>query len=327
MAHLKGPEKDGKRDPVYFATRSDYVDDFNDKLDNQAEATTTRAGLMSAADKTKLDNISEGATNYILPAATNSTLGGVKIGSGINISNGTISIANATTSANGLMSAADKSKLDGVANNAQVNVIESVKVNGTALSVTNKAVNIDISGKVDKVSGKVLSTNDYTTDEKNKLAGIAAGANNYTLPDATTSVKGGVKIGTGINISNGTISVANATTSANGLMSSADKSKLDDLEKNYIPRITAIAFNIPVSSWAKNNSETSEFVYYADITASGLTSNDYAEINFSRASQSIVSEANLCASGETLSGKIRLYAEKIPAANISGEYIITKGAV
>lgn len=34
----------------------------------------------------------------------------------------------------------------------------------------------DISGKVDKVSGKGLSTNDYTTDEKNKLGGIAAGA-------------------------------------------------------------------------------------------------------------------------------------------------------
>ncbi len=34
----------------------------------------------------------------------------------------------------------------------------------------------DISGKVDKVSGKGLSTNDYTTAEKNKLAGIASGA-------------------------------------------------------------------------------------------------------------------------------------------------------
>lgn len=34
----------------------------------------------------------------------------------------------------------------------------------------------DISGKVDKVSGKGLSTNDYTTNEKNKLSGIEAGA-------------------------------------------------------------------------------------------------------------------------------------------------------
>ena len=33
-----------------------------------------------------------------------------------------------------------------------------------------------IGGKVDKVSGKGLSSNDYTTNEKNKLAGIAAGA-------------------------------------------------------------------------------------------------------------------------------------------------------
>lgn len=39
-----------------------------------------------------------------------------------------------------------------------------------------------VSGKVDKVSGKQLSTNDYTTAEKTKLAGIAAGANNYTHP-------------------------------------------------------------------------------------------------------------------------------------------------
>ena len=37
--------------------------------------------------------------------------------------------------------------------------------------------------KVDKISGKGLSTNDYTTEEKNKLQGIAVNANNYTHPD------------------------------------------------------------------------------------------------------------------------------------------------
>lgn len=36
--------------------------------------------------------------------------------------------------------------------------------------------------KVDKVEGKQLSTNDYTTSEKNKLQGIATNANNYTHP-------------------------------------------------------------------------------------------------------------------------------------------------
>lgn len=42
--------------------------------------------------------------------------------------------------------------------------------------ILNKPTIPDISGKVDKVSGKGLSTNDYTTTEKSKLAGIASGA-------------------------------------------------------------------------------------------------------------------------------------------------------
>ena len=61
--------------------------------------------------------------------------------------------------------------------------------------------------KVDKVSGKSLSSNDYTTTEKNKLAGIANNANNYVLPNATTAVKGGVIVGAGLGVSNGTIAL------------------------------------------------------------------------------------------------------------------------
>lgn len=41
--------------------------------------------------------------------------------------------------------------------------------------------------KVDKVSGKGLSTNDFTTEEKNKLAGIAAGATKVTVDSALSS--------------------------------------------------------------------------------------------------------------------------------------------
>ncbi|WP_315117798.1 hypothetical protein [uncultured Clostridium sp.] len=40
----------------------------------------------------------------------------------------------------------------------------------------------ELSKKVDKVQGKQLSTEDYTTIEKNKLAGIEQGANKYTHP-------------------------------------------------------------------------------------------------------------------------------------------------
>ena len=51
-------------------------------------ATTSKDGFMSAADKTKLDGIAEGANAYTLPAATAQALGGVKIGSNITLANG-----------------------------------------------------------------------------------------------------------------------------------------------------------------------------------------------------------------------------------------------
>lgn len=73
--------------------------------------------------------------------------------------------------------------------------------------------------KVDKVEGKGLSTNDYTTPEKNKLAAIEAEANKYVLPAATASALGGVKIGSNITLANGgTISITkNNVTSALGV--------------------------------------------------------------------------------------------------------------
>lgn len=100
-----------------------------------------------------------------------------------------------------------------------------------------------LSNKVDKVSGKGLSTNDYTTADKKKLDGIAAGANNYTLPTASGATLGGVKTTSTVTSASGytpapiidgvpyykdTNTTYNpATQSANGLMTAADKKKLD----------------------------------------------------------------------------------------------------
>lgn len=83
----------------------------------------------------------------------------------------------------------------------------------------NNDVNQLYTQKVDKVEGKGLSTNDYTTPEKNKLAAIEAEANKYVLPAATASALGGVKIGSNITLANGgTISITKANvTSALGV--------------------------------------------------------------------------------------------------------------
>lgn len=65
-----------------------------------------------------------------------------------------------------------------------------------------------LTGKVDKVEGKGLSTNDYTTSEKEKLAGLS----NYTLPTASADTLGGVKVGSGLAINNGVLSATGGGT-------------------------------------------------------------------------------------------------------------------
>ena len=65
----------------------------------------------------------------------------------------------------------------------------------------------DISGKVDKVTGKGLSTNDYTTAEKNKLAGIAEGAT-ANVGTITGITMNGVSKGTSGVVNLGTVITA-----------------------------------------------------------------------------------------------------------------------
>jgi hypothetical protein len=70
----------------------------------------------------------------------------------------------------------------------------------------------DFINTLDATSGLYLCQTPFTTELKNKLDGIEAQANKYTLPTASQSVLGGVKVdGVTITISNGVISAAAAT--------------------------------------------------------------------------------------------------------------------
>lgn len=112
---------------------------------------------------------SSGGSNYTLPTASNSTLGGVKVGSGL------------TINTSGVLSA-----------------------DVTASTLTAYAKTTDLSAVA-----KTGSYNDLT----NKPTIPAA----YTLPNATSSTLGGVKVGSNISVSNGTISVTKSNvTSALG---------------------------------------------------------------------------------------------------------------
>ncbi|TDX84001.1 head fiber protein [Epilithonimonas xixisoli] len=68
-----------------------------------------------------------------------------------------------------------------------------------------------VTNKVDKESGKGLSANDFTNTLKTKLDGISANANNYTLPQATATTLGGLKIWSGTQNAYDAIATKDAT--------------------------------------------------------------------------------------------------------------------
>ena len=195
----------------------------------------------TTAEKTKLAGIEAGANNYTLPTATANALGGIKVGANLAIDSSTGVLSGnysaASSSADGLMSSTDKSKLDGIAAGATAVTVDSSITSSSENPVQSAAIYTALAGKVDTETGKGLSTNDYTDAEKTKLGGIEANANNYSLPAATTSALGGVKVGTNLAVdANGVLSgnYSNASTSAAGLMSAADKTALDAKPDVYV---------------------------------------------------------------------------------------------
>jgi len=114
-------------------------------------ASSTTAGLMSAADKAKLDTITENADAVSFTRALTS---GTKIGS-LTINGTTVDLycqssteyVAATTSAAGLMSAADKTKLDGISTGATAITVDSALSSTSTNPVQNKVINTALSNK------------------------------------------------------------------------------------------------------------------------------------------------------------------------------------
>ena len=123
----------------------------------KSAATQYINGLMSAADKAKLDGIEEGATK-------NST-------------------ATATADADGLMSAADKVKLDGIEDGATKTIVDDAMSDTSTNPVQNKIVTAEL----DKKAGKDVATADadglMSAEDKVKLDGIEEGATKTIVDD------------------------------------------------------------------------------------------------------------------------------------------------
>ena len=206
----------------------------------------------------------------------------------------------ATTSSAGLMSASDKSKLNSIASGANKTVVDASLSSTSTNPVQNKVINSALAGKASSGHGHSNATTSadgfMASEDKSKLNGIASGANKYTHPSYTSRSSGLYKVtvdssghvsaatavtksditALGIPSTNTTYSVA--TTSANGLMSASDKTKLNGIAtnaNNYVHPTSAGNKHIPfggssgqVLCWSANG--TAEWgnagsIIYSDV--------------------------------------------------------------
>lgn len=184
-----------------------------------------------------------------------------------------------------------------IVNNLTTN--SSSKVLSAAQGVALKAL-IDAldSDKVDKVSGKGLSTNDYTTTEKNKLSGIASGAevnqNAFSnIKVGTTTVAADAKtdtvefVGDNVTITpdatNGkvTFAVASGTTSAAGIVTLSNSTSSTSTSLAATPKAVKSAYDL--ANTAKTNAETAQTTAdsASDAAAAAQSTADTATTNLS----------------------------------------------
>ena len=231
-----------------FAPLNHTHDDKVDKVSGKGLSTND----YTTAEKNKLAAITESADAVGYSQTSGSSVSGVYEIGKITI-NGTATTiygkdtnntysAVGTTGNPGLMTAADKTKLDGIATGATKTVVDSALDSSSTNPVQNEVINTALGNKVDKVSGKGLSTNDYTTAEKNKLAGVTESADAVSYSQTVaSSASGAYEVGK-ITI-NGTATTiygkdTNTTYSAvgtsgdPGLMTAADKVKLNNITES-----------------------------------------------------------------------------------------------
>ena len=122
------------------------------------QASKLRAGVMTASDKSKLDGVANNANNYSLPTASSTIKGGITLGYPQSGKNYPVAL-----DSNG---------------KAYVNVPWTDTNTTYDLSPYAKTADVNkaLAKKVDVVSGKGLSTEDFTAALKTKLNGIATGA-------------------------------------------------------------------------------------------------------------------------------------------------------
>lgn len=120
---------------------------------------------------------SGGASSYVLPAATKTTLGGIKVGDGLNINNGVLSV--------------NASSIGYQLPTATTSVLGGIKV-GSTLTISNGVLNVKNSFGVATKSTLGGIKIGYTEDEENGLYAVKLDSNNRAYVEVTNTGGGGI---------------------------------------------------------------------------------------------------------------------------------------
>ena len=135
------------------------VDGGRYRCGTPAAATQSTPGYMSAADKAKLDGIEAGANKTVVDAALDAASTNPVQNKAVKAAlDGKAGTAVATTSANGLMSAADKTKLDGVEAGANKTTVDAALDAASENPVQNKAVKAALDSKLSTRGGEISAS-------------------------------------------------------------------------------------------------------------------------------------------------------------------------
>ena len=119
-------------------------------------ATATANGLMSKDDKIKLDGVEDGANKTVVDAALDDNSTNPVQNKAVKTAlDGKAGTSVATTSANGLMSKDDKTKLDGVEDGANKTTVDAALDSASENPVQNKAVKAALDGKLSTRGGEI----------------------------------------------------------------------------------------------------------------------------------------------------------------------------
>ena len=172
----------------------------------------------------------------------------------------------ATASANGLMSKADKAKLDGIAAGATKVIVDSALSNASANPLQNKVIAAALDGKAGTAAATQSANGLMSKADKAKLDGIKAGATKVTVDSALSDTSANPLQNKVIAAAlDGKAGTAAATQSANGLMSKADKAKLDGIAAGA----TKVTVDSVVSASSVNPVQNKAIKQYVDSRAAG----------------------------------------------------------